>query len=116
MQTAAGAFGGGLHRRTECNTAYGGKCGEQQPFRNFKLWTWKEKEIATVTHRGFMFHTLNALGKDLHPLMEAEVVKHVIGSGNSETNYNGKIPCRLDLPSDSAPERHSEKVTSKSSA
>ncbi|KAK9110798.1 hypothetical protein Sjap_018858 [Stephania japonica] len=86
-------------------------------FNNW-LWTRKEKEIAIVTHSGFLFHTLNALGKDLHPLMKEEVCKHfancelrsiiivdksVIGSGNSETNYPGKIPSGLDLPSDSAP-------------
>ncbi|KAK9134191.1 hypothetical protein Syun_013521 [Stephania yunnanensis] len=94
------------------------------------LWTRKEKEIAVVTHSGFLFHTLNALGKDLHPLMKEEVCKHfancelrsivivdksAIGSGNSETNYPGRIPGGLDLPSDSAPKKHSEKGASTNS-
>ncbi|XP_027346182.1 phosphoglycerate mutase-like protein 1 isoform X2 [Abrus precatorius] len=87
------------------------------------LWTRKEKEIAIVTHSGFLFHTLNAFGSDCHPLVKKEISKHfancelrsmvivdrsMIGSGVSATNYPGKIPSGLDLPSDVADE-NSEK-------
>ncbi|KAJ9705480.1 hypothetical protein PVL29_003497 [Vitis rotundifolia] len=40
------------------------------------LWTRKEKEIAIVTHSGFLFHTLNAFGNDCHPLVKTEICKH----------------------------------------
>ncbi|KAJ1434879.1 Histidine phosphatase superfamily [Sesbania bispinosa] len=39
------------------------------------LWTRKEKEIAIVTHRAFLFHTLNAFGNDNHPLVKKEISK-----------------------------------------
>ncbi|KAL5714839.1 hypothetical protein ACHQM5_016746 [Ranunculus cassubicifolius] len=79
------------------------------------LWTRKEKEIAVVTHSGFLFHTLKAAGMDLHPLMKEETCKHfancelrsvvivdkgLAGSDVSTTNYQGKIPNGLDKPSD----------------
>ncbi|RVX10266.1 Phosphoglycerate mutase-like protein 1 [Vitis vinifera] len=81
------------------------------------LWTRKEKEIAIVTHSGFLFHTLNAFGNDCHPLVKTEICKHfancelrsmiivdrsMAGSDSSTTNYPGKIPPGLDLPSDIA--------------
>ncbi|KAL6347496.1 hypothetical protein AAG906_026018 [Vitis piasezkii] len=81
------------------------------------LWTRKEKEIAIVTHSGFLFHTLNAFGNDCHPLVKTEICKHfancelrsmiivdrsMVGSDSSTTNYPGKIPPGLDLPSDIA--------------
>ncbi|KAL5162690.1 Phosphoglycerate mutase-like protein 1 [Glycine soja] len=84
------------------------------------LWTQKEKEIAIVTHSGFLFHTLNAFGSDCHPLVKKEISKHfancelrsmvivdrsMIGSELSTTNYPGKIPSGLDLPSDVADEK-----------
>lgn len=81
------------------------------------LWTRKEKEIAVVTHSGFLFHTLNAFGNDCHPVVKKEICKHfancelrsmiivdrsMMGSDPSTTNYPGKIPAELDLPSDVA--------------
>ncbi|KAG5014948.1 hypothetical protein JHK82_020632 [Glycine max] len=84
------------------------------------LWTRKEKEIAIVTHSGFLFHTLNAFGSDCHPLVKKEISKHfancelrsmvivdrgMIGLEQSTTNYPGKIPSGLDLPSDVADEK-----------
>ncbi|KAJ4843117.1 hypothetical protein Tsubulata_002901 [Turnera subulata] len=86
------------------------------------LWTRKEKEIAIVTHSGFLVHTLSALGNDCHPLMKKEISKRfancelrsmvivdrsMIGSDPSTTNYPGKVPPGPDLPSD-APEEKTE--------
>uniref|UniRef100_A0A7N0TVY0 Phosphoglycerate mutase-like protein 1 n=1 Tax=Kalanchoe fedtschenkoi TaxID=63787 RepID=A0A7N0TVY0_KALFE len=86
------------------------------------LWTRKEKEIAIVTHSGFLFHTLSALGNEYHPSMKQEISKHfancelrsmvivdrsMIGSDTSATNYPGKIPSGLDTPS--AAENHKKK-------
>ncbi|XP_043814406.1 phosphoglycerate mutase-like protein 1 isoform X7 [Manihot esculenta] len=82
------------------------------------LWTRKEKEIAIVTHSGFLFHTLNAFGNDCHPLVKKEICnrfancelrsmvivdRSMTESDPATTNYPGKIPRGLDLPSD-APE------------
>lgn len=84
------------------------------------LWTRKEKEIAIVTHSGFLFHTLKVFGYDRHPLMRKEICKHfancelrsmvivdssMSGSDSSTTNYPGKIPSGLDLPSDVVDEK-----------
>ncbi|OVA10258.1 Histidine phosphatase superfamily [Macleaya cordata] len=95
------------------------------------LWTRKEKEIAVVTHSGFLFHTLSAFGKDCHPTVKQEICKHfancelrsvvivdrgLIGSDSSTTNYPGKIPGGLDLPNDAALEKHPEKGVPNSSA
>ena len=41
----------------------------------FRLWTRKEKEIAIVTHSGFLFHTLSSFGNDCHPLVKSEIGK-----------------------------------------
>ncbi|XP_027905083.1 phosphoglycerate mutase-like protein 1 isoform X1 [Vigna unguiculata] len=85
------------------------------------LWTRKEKEIAVVTHSGFLFHSLSAFGNDCHPTVKSEICTHfancelrsmvvvdkgMIGSDESSTNYSGKIPYGLDLPSDVADENH----------
>ncbi|KAF7830050.1 phosphoglycerate mutase-like protein 1 isoform X1 [Senna tora] len=85
------------------------------------LWTRKEKEIAIVTHSGFLFHTLSAFGNDCHPTVQSELCKHfancelrsvviidrgLIGSDESTTNFPGKIPSGLDLPSDVADNKH----------
>lgn len=92
---------------------------------NFMKWLWtrKEKEIAVVTHSGFLFHTLSAFGNDCHPLVKKEIAQHfancelrsmvlvdksMIGSASSPTNYPGKIPSGLDLPSDLADEKNLE--------
>ncbi|GKV26588.1 hypothetical protein SLEP1_g35858 [Rubroshorea leprosula] len=84
------------------------------------LWTRKEKEIAIVTHSGFLLHTLSAFGNDCHPLVKKEICKHfancelrsmvivdrsMIGSDSSTTNYPGRTPARLDLPSDVSNEK-----------
>ncbi|XP_021910776.1 phosphoglycerate mutase-like protein 2, partial [Carica papaya] len=37
------------------------------------LWTRKEKEIAVVTHSGFLYHTLNSFGNDCHPSVKNEI-------------------------------------------
>ncbi|KAL1534432.1 phosphoglycerate mutase-like protein 1 isoform X1 [Salvia divinorum] len=86
---------------------------------NFMNWlfTRKEKEIAIVTHSGFLFHTLAAFGNDCHPLVKNEISSHfancelrsmvildrgMVGSDCSSTNFPGKIPSGLDSPSDAA--------------
>ncbi|XP_042981240.1 phosphoglycerate mutase-like protein 1 isoform X1 [Carya illinoinensis] len=88
------------------------------------LWTRKEKEIAIVTHSGFLFHTLTLFGNDCHPFVKKEICKHfancelrsmvivdrsMAGSNDSTTNYPGKIPSGLDLPSDVAVENKLER-------
>ncbi|KAF2323891.1 hypothetical protein GH714_003726 [Hevea brasiliensis] len=87
------------------------------------LWTRKEKEIAVVTHSGFLYHTLSAFGNDCHPSVKCEICTHfnncelrsvvvidrsMMGSDPATTNYPGKIPAGLDLPSDVAQEKHPE--------
>ncbi|GAB2292062.1 hypothetical protein Dimus_026309 [Dionaea muscipula] len=74
----------------------------------------KEREIAVVTHSGFLFHTLSQFGNDCHPLIKDEICKHfancevrsmvivdrsMVGySDYPATNYPGKIPSGLDPP------------------
>ncbi|CAL9021554.1 unnamed protein product, partial [Prunus brigantina] len=96
---------------------------EEVAARGLKFLNWlstrKEKEIAIVTHGGFLFHTLSALLNDCDPLAKKEMCKHfancelrsmvivdrrMTGSDSSTTNYPGKIPDGLDLPSDVASE------------
>ncbi|ONH90821.1 hypothetical protein PRUPE_8G076400 [Prunus persica] len=96
---------------------------EEVAARGLKFLNWlstrKEKEIAIVTHGGFLFHTLSALLNDCDPLEKKEMCKHftncelrsmvivdrsMTGSDSSTTNYPGKIPDGLDLPSDVASE------------
>ncbi|XP_008237055.1 PREDICTED: phosphoglycerate mutase-like protein 1 [Prunus mume] len=96
---------------------------EEVAARGLKFLNWlstrKEKEIAIVTHGGFLFHTLSALLNDCDPLAKKEMCKHfancelrsmvivdrrMTGSDSSTTNYPGKIPDGLDLPSDVAGE------------
>jgi len=88
------------------------------------LWTREEKEIAIVTHSGFLFHTLSAFGNECHPSVKSEICAHFANcelrsvvivdrslksSASSTTNYPGKIPYGLDLPSDVATEKHPKK-------
>lgn len=88
------------------------------------LWTRKEKEIAIITHSGFLFHTLSMFGNDCHPVIKREINKHfancelrsmvlvdrsMLGQDSSSSNYPGKIPQGLDLPSDVAHEKHPDK-------
>ncbi|KAF8377425.1 hypothetical protein HHK36_030802 [Tetracentron sinense] len=95
------------------------------------LWTREEKEIAVVTHSGFLFHTLRAFGNDCDPLVKEEICKQfancelrsmviidrsMIGSDSSTTNYPGKIPCGPDPPSDVANEKPLGKGLPNSSA
>ncbi|KAJ0087283.1 hypothetical protein Patl1_08721 [Pistacia atlantica] len=90
------------------------------------LWTRKEKEIAVVTHSGFLYHTLSAFGNDCHPSIKDGIRKHfancelrsmvivdrsMLGSDSATTNFPGKIPSGLDLPSDVAAEKHPDKLT-----
>ncbi|KAL3614417.1 hypothetical protein CASFOL_042491 [Castilleja foliolosa] len=90
------------------------------------LFTRKENEIAIVTHSGFLFHTLAKLGNDCHPLVKKEISSHFancelrsmvivdrskVGSDSSSTNYPGKIPPGLDLPSDVADGKNPDKDT-----
>ncbi|XP_027112747.1 phosphoglycerate mutase-like protein 1 [Coffea eugenioides] len=92
---------------------------------NFMKWllSRKEKEIAVVTHSGFLFHTLSAFGNDCHCSVKKEIAQHfancelrsmvlvdksMIGSDSSPINYPGKIPSGLDLPSDLADEKNLE--------
>ncbi|CAA0806742.1 Phosphoglycerate mutase-like protein 1 [Striga hermonthica] len=96
--------------------------------KNFFNWlfTRKEKEIAIVTHSGFLFHTLATLGNDCHPLVKKEISSHFancelrsmvivdrsnVGSDFSSTNYPGKIPPGLDAPSDAVGDQNQEKDT-----
>ncbi|WOL04249.1 phosphoglycerate mutase-like protein 1 isoform X1 [Canna indica] len=83
------------------------------------LWTRKEKEIAVVSHSGFLYHTLKMFGSDCHPIIKKEIGKHfancelrsmvlvdrsMLGSDSSCSNYPGMIPRGPDLPSDIAHE------------
>ncbi|KAI4968620.1 hypothetical protein ZWY2020_045950 [Hordeum vulgare] len=90
------------------------------------LWTRKEKEIAIVSHSGFLYHTLNMYGKECHPTIAEELGKHFancelrsmvlvdrsnLGSDSSTYNFAGKIPAGLDMPSDVADEKHAEEAS-----
>ncbi|KAL5559901.1 hypothetical protein UlMin_036112 [Ulmus minor] len=92
------------------------------------LWTREEKEIAIVSHSGFLYHTLSAFGNDCHPTVKKEICTHfancelrsmviidrsLMGADSSTTNYPGKIPDGLDLPSDVAEEKHPDKTVTK---
>ncbi|KAK9166161.1 hypothetical protein Scep_001352 [Stephania cephalantha] len=89
------------------------------------LWTREEKEIAVVTHSGFLFHTLKEYGKGCHPMMKEEICKHfancelrsmvlvdrnMVGKDPPVTNYPGKIPAGSDLPSNTAHKKLNEKT------
>ncbi|MQL90631.1 hypothetical protein Taro_023227 [Colocasia esculenta] len=93
--------------------------------RGVKLWTRKEKEIVVVTHSGFLYHTLRLFGNDCHLQVKEEISKHFAncelrsmvlvdrsmrGSDIPTTNYPGKIPPGLDLPSDMDNDPCSEKL------
>ncbi|MFS7949287.1 putative histidine phosphatase superfamily, clade-1 [Helianthus anomalus] len=87
--------------------------------RGLKFMKWlltrEEKEIAVVSHGGFLFHTLGAYGDDCHPTLKKEmsilfnncelrsmviVDQSMIGSDTSKTDFPGKIPCNADVASD----------------
>ncbi|KAJ6409389.1 hypothetical protein OIU84_008981 [Salix udensis] len=85
----------------------------------------KEKEIAIVTHSGFLVHTLRAFGNDCHPSVKKEmctrfancelrsmviVDRSMIGPDVSTTNYPGKVPPGPDLSSDDADEEVSNSI------
>lgn len=90
------------------------------------LWTRKEKEIAIVSHSGFLFHTLGAFGNDCHQSVKSEICTHfancelrsmvfvdkgMISSDTPTTNFPGKVPSGADLPSDVADEKHANNAT-----
>ncbi|KAL2537196.1 Phosphoglycerate mutase-like protein 1 [Forsythia ovata] len=98
---------------------------EELAARGMKFMIWllsrKEKEIAVVTHSGFLYHTLAVFGNDCHPLVKQEISKHfancelrslvivdrsMMGLDFPETNYPGNIPSGRDLPSDVADEKN----------
>ncbi|KMZ56387.1 Phosphoglycerate mutase-like protein [Zostera marina] len=71
------------------------------------LWSRKEKEVAIVTHGGFLRHTLKKVATEYHPFIKDEVStsfencelrsmtlvdKCAFGSYSSSTDYPGKIP------------------------
>ncbi|TVU06825.1 hypothetical protein EJB05_46860, partial [Eragrostis curvula] len=81
------------------------------------LWTREEKEIAVVSHSGFLYHTLSMYSKECHPTIQQEVSKHfancelqsmvlvdrsMLGSDSPSFNYPGKVPPGLEIPSDVA--------------
>ncbi|XP_010511105.1 PREDICTED: phosphoglycerate mutase-like protein 2 [Camelina sativa] len=89
--------------------------------RGVKFMNWlstrKEKEIAVVTHSGFLYQTLNSFGNDCDPAVKNEIstqfancelrsivlVDKCMNSSNPPvTNYPGKMPAGEDLPSDIA--------------
>ncbi|XP_028775875.1 phosphoglycerate mutase-like protein 1 [Neltuma alba] len=102
---------------------------EELAQRGFEFMNWlltrKEKEIAVVTHSGFLFHTLNTyFGNDCHPVVKKEICKHfancelrsmvivdrsMTGSHASTTNYPGNMPSGRDLPSDVADEKNEQR-------
>ncbi|VAH24999.1 unnamed protein product [Triticum turgidum subsp. durum] len=90
------------------------------------LWTREEKEIAIVTHCGFLYHTLNTYGKECHPTIVEELRKvfancelrsmvlvdrSKLGSDTSTYNFAGKIPAGLDMPSDVADKKQAEEAS-----
>ncbi|VAH25000.1 unnamed protein product [Triticum turgidum subsp. durum] len=90
------------------------------------LWTRQEKEIAIVSHSGFLYHTLNMYGKECHPTIAEELGKHFancelrsmvlvdrskLGSDTSTYNFAGKIPAGLDMPSDVADKKQAEEAS-----
>ncbi|KAL4179949.1 hypothetical protein AMTRI_Chr13g89760 [Amborella trichopoda] len=81
------------------------------------LWTRPEKEIAVVTHSGYLVHTLDLFGNDCHPSIKEEITKPfancelrsmvivdkgMIGSNISTDDFPGKKPPGVDVPSDFA--------------
>ncbi|CAA7027434.1 unnamed protein product [Microthlaspi erraticum] len=79
------------------------------------LWTRKEKEIAVVSHSGFLHGALSSFGKDCSEDVKKELSIHfkncelrsviIVDQGNlgtiseKTTSYPGKIPQGLDHPS-----------------
>ncbi|KAK7302621.1 hypothetical protein RJT34_13513 [Clitoria ternatea] len=63
------------------------------------LWTQKEKEIAIVTHRAFLFHTVNSFGNYSHPLVKKELSKHF---GNCELRSMVIVDCLRALDASTA--------------
>ncbi|GMI90625.1 hypothetical protein like AT1G58280 [Hibiscus trionum] len=55
---------------------------EEVAVRGMKFFTWlfsrKEKEIAIVTHRGFLYNSLAAFGGDCHPSLKTELCKQFL--------------------------------------
>ncbi|XP_057812978.2 phosphoglycerate mutase-like protein 1 isoform X2 [Cryptomeria japonica] len=83
-------------------------------FLNWLL-TRKEKEIAVVSHSGFLTHTLESFGTDCNPLVRSEIHKgfancelrsvvitdrSAIGNNLPTKDFPGGIPPGPDVPSD----------------
>ncbi|KAH9621596.1 hypothetical protein KSS87_014680 [Heliosperma pusillum] len=83
------------------------------------LWSRREKEIAIVTHSGFLFHTLSAFGNDCHQIVKNDICTHfkncelrsmlLVDKSRAScdiptTNFTGKVPDGPDLPSDAVDE------------
>ncbi|GLJ30060.1 hypothetical protein SUGI_0594470 [Cryptomeria japonica] len=79
------------------------------------LWTRKEKEIAIVSHGGFLRHTLALFGVDCDPSVRNEICndftncelrsmvltdRSAIGKSLVTTDYPGGVPPGPDVPSD----------------
>ncbi|XP_019152877.1 PREDICTED: phosphoglycerate mutase-like protein 1 isoform X1 [Ipomoea nil] len=92
---------------------------EELATRGMKFLNWlltrKEKEIAVVTHSGFLIHTLRQFGNDCNPNVKNEICRPfnncelrsmvivdrcMIGSDTPTTDYPGKIPSGSDVPSE----------------
>uniref|UniRef100_A0A0D3FRS2 Phosphoglycerate mutase-like protein n=2 Tax=Oryza TaxID=4527 RepID=A0A0D3FRS2_9ORYZ len=128
MQTAVGVFGGensvdGIENDEDVlwepnvREANSSVAARGMKFIDW-LWTREEKEIAIVSHSGFLYHTLSMYSRECHPTIREEVGKHfancelrsmvlvdtsMLGSDSPSYNYPGSIPAGLDLPSDAAP-------------
>ncbi|GMN40206.1 hypothetical protein TIFTF001_009441 [Ficus carica] len=70
-------------------------------FVSTRLWTREEKEIAIVSHSGFLYHTLSKFGDDRHATLTSEICtpfancelrsmviidRSLLGSGSSTTD------------------------------
>ncbi|KAL2456047.1 Phosphoglycerate mutase-like protein 2 [Abeliophyllum distichum] len=83
------------------------------------LWTRKEKEIAVITHSGFLIHALGAFGNDCHPTVKSEICRpfnncelrsvvivdrSMISPNPLSIDHPGNIPSGPDVPSDNGNE------------
>ncbi|KAI9106699.1 hypothetical protein K1719_022227 [Acacia pycnantha] len=56
------------------------------------LWTRKEREIAIVSHSGFLDHALSAFGNDCHPTVKSEICKRTV---SLPLKIIGKLDCTV---------------------
>eukprot|EP01018_Ginkgo_biloba_P002409 Gb_07938 [translate_table: standard] len=79
------------------------------------LWTRQEKEIAIVSHGGFLRHTLQLFGNDCHSIVRDEIQKSftncelrsvviadssAIGTHLATTDLSGQVPLAPDVSSE----------------